>query len=45
MNHTDRFIDSYPSWDSFDQRMREPSKSEQGRNFERLVQLCLQNEP
>ena len=45
MNRTDRFIASCSSWENFDQRMRELSKSEQGRNFERLVQLYLQNEP
>jgi hypothetical protein len=45
MNRTDRFIASCSSWENFDQRMRQLSKSEQGRNFERLVQLYLQNEP
>jgi superfamily II DNA or RNA helicase len=45
VNHTDRFIASCSSWEDFDERMRALSKSEQGRNFERLVQLYLQNEP
>jgi predicted helicase len=45
MNRTDHFIASCSSWENFDQRMRELSKSEQGHNFERLVQLYLQNEP
>jgi superfamily II DNA or RNA helicase len=45
MNRTDRFIASCSSWVDFDQRIRELSKSDQGRNFERLVQLYLQNEP
>jgi predicted helicase len=45
MNRTDRFIVSCSFWENFDQRMRELSKSEQGRNFERLVQLYLQSQP
>ena len=45
MNRVDSFIASCPSWEVFYKRLKELSKGDMGRIFERFVQLYLQTAP
>jgi predicted helicase len=45
MNRVDSFIASCPSWEVFYKRLKELSKGDMGRIFERFVQLYLQTQP
>ena len=45
MTRVDSFIASCSSWEVFYQRLKEQSRNEQGRVFERFVQLYLETQP
>jgi predicted helicase len=45
MNRVDSFIASCPSWEVFYKRLKELSKGDMGRIFERFVQLYLETQP